>query len=76
MQPSVGRWRWPSGRTITGLFGQIRVPPLVCVGLNDHVYPIEIARTMHQKISHSTLEIMPDAAHAAIFEGFCAGRAR
>lgn len=49
----------------TRLFGRIRFPTLGYVRLND-VYPIEITRTIHQKISNSKPEIIPDAAHAAI----------
>ncbi|HEV7265203.1 MAG TPA: alpha/beta hydrolase [Falsiroseomonas sp.] len=52
----------------TGLLGQIRVPTLVFVGREDSVYPVEIAQRMHQQIQGSTLEVIPDAAHAAIFE--------
>ena len=52
----------------TSLLGQIRIPTLVYVGREDSVYPFEIARQMHEAIRGSKLEIIPGAAHAAIFE--------
>ena len=52
----------------TQLLGSIRVPTQIIVGLNDHVYPIEIARMMNEQIASSRLDIIDGAAHAAIFE--------
>jgi hypothetical protein len=44
------------------------VPTLVLVGLEDQVYPTEIAMMMQSAIKGSKLHVVPDAAHAAIFE--------
>lgn len=52
----------------TALLPQIQVPTLVYVGQDDMIYPFEIARMMHQAIPGSELAIIPNAAHAAIFE--------
>lgn len=52
----------------TKLFGSIRIPVQIIVGLNDHVYPVEIARGMNEQIANSRLDIIEGAAHAAILE--------
>lgn len=52
----------------TQLLGSIRVPTLVMVGVEDSVYPVEIARMMSETIPSSRLALIPGAAHAAIFE--------
>lgn len=56
-------------RDFTDLLGQIEVPTLVCVGVvEDTVYPVAISRSMAQVIPDSTLVMISDAAHAAVFE--------
>jgi pimeloyl-ACP methyl ester carboxylesterase len=52
----------------TPILGTIKTPTLVFVGLDDPLYPFEIATMMHQAIANSTLAIIPGGAHAAIFE--------
>jgi pimeloyl-ACP methyl ester carboxylesterase len=52
----------------TAALSQITVPTLVFVGLEDTIYPFEIAKMMQQAIPNSTLSIISGAAHAAIFE--------
>lgn len=52
----------------TALLGQIRVPTLVYVGVEDTVYPVAISQMMSQAIPTAELATIPDAAHAAIFE--------
>ncbi|WP_126172929.1 alpha/beta fold hydrolase [Altericroceibacterium xinjiangense] len=52
----------------TQMLGSIHVPVQILVGLNDHVYPVEIARGMNEQITNSRLDIIGGAAHAAIFE--------
>ena len=47
---------------------QITVPTLIFTGLEDSIYPFEVAQEMHDAISNSTLAIPPGAAHAAIIE--------
>jgi len=53
--------------TTEGL-GKIKVPTLVLVGMLDQATPPASARTLHDKIKHSTLEIIPDAAHMSNLE--------
>lgn len=50
------------------LLSQIDVPTLILVGLEDSLYPFEIARSMQEQIPTAQLEILPGAAHAAILE--------
>lgn len=50
------------------LLSQIRVPTLVYVGVEDTLYPVAIAKAMADAIPSATLEMIPGAAHAAIFE--------
>ncbi|HEU5430623.1 MAG TPA: alpha/beta hydrolase [Thermomicrobiales bacterium] len=52
----------------TATLGKINVPTLVFVGLDDPLYPFEIAKMMNEAIPNSTLAIIPGGAHAAIFE--------
>lgn len=52
----------------TDLLGQIEVPTLVYVGVEDTVYPVAISRSMAEAIPNSTLVTISDAAHAAVFE--------
>jgi pimeloyl-ACP methyl ester carboxylesterase len=52
----------------TELLGTIKVPTLVVVGEDDPLYGFEVAEMMQSKISGAQLHIVPDAAHAAIFE--------
>lgn len=55
------------------LLGQIDVPTLILVGLQDTIYPYEISQTMQQSIAGSELVVLDNASHAAIIEA--AGRA-
>ena len=48
--------------------GQISVPTLVYVGVEDTIYPVAIAQMMADAIPNSRLVTIPGAAHAAIFE--------
>lgn len=50
------------------LLGQIKVPALVFVGVDDPLYPFEIAQMTQQAISGAELAMIPGGAHAAIFE--------
>ncbi len=52
----------------TALLGQIKVPTLVYVGVEDSIYPVKIAMMMKNAIPNSTLVTIPGAAHAAVFE--------
>jgi pimeloyl-ACP methyl ester carboxylesterase len=52
----------------TSLLSRIQVPTLVYVGVEDTIYPVAISKMMNQAIPNSTLEMIPGAAHAAIFE--------
>ncbi len=52
------------------LLGEIDVPVLVLVGLQDTIYPFEIAQRMADMIGENAeLVIIDDASHAAIIEG-------
>lgn len=50
------------------LLDEIAVPTLIIVGTEDSLYPIHVARSMHEKIANSSLAIIPGGSHAAIFE--------
>ncbi len=52
----------------TSLLGEIKVPTLIIVGVEDSLYPIEVSRSMHEKIANSSLAIIPGGSHATIFE--------
>ncbi len=52
----------------TQLLGQIKVPTMVYVGVEDTIYPVKIAMMMKNAIPNSTLVTIPGAAHAAVFE--------
>lgn len=52
----------------TSMLGQIRVPTLVYVGVEDTLYPPKIAMEMQQAIPGSTLASIPGGAHAAVLE--------
>jgi pimeloyl-ACP methyl ester carboxylesterase len=52
----------------TGLLGEIDVPTLVLVGLEDSLYALQVSRDMQEAIANSTLAIVPGGSHAAIFE--------
>lgn len=52
----------------TSLLGQIKVPTLVFVGVDDPLYPFEISQAMKMAIPNSKLATIPGAAHAAVFE--------
>lgn len=52
----------------TSLLGKIEVPTLIIVGTEDSLYPIQVARSMHEQVANSSLAIVPGGAHATIFE--------
>lgn len=47
---------------------EITVPTLILTGIDDTLYPYEIAQAMHEGILNSELVLLPGAAHAAIIE--------
>ncbi len=47
---------------------EITVPTLILTGMEDSLYPYEIAQSMHEGILNSELVLLPGAAHAAIIE--------
>ena len=47
---------------------EITVPTLILTGVDDTLYPYEIARSMNKGILNSELVLLPGAAHAAIIE--------
>jgi len=47
---------------------KIKVPTLIMVGAFDQTTPPAASRLMHEKIKHSQLEIIPDAAHMSNLE--------
>ncbi|MGI8644654.1 MAG: alpha/beta fold hydrolase [Thermomicrobiales bacterium] len=66
---AIGGARALAGRPDnTGLLGQINVPTLVFVGVEDTIYPVSISQMMAKAIPNSQLAMIPGAAHAAIFE--------
>ena len=46
----------------------ITVPTLILTGLDDTLYPYEVAQSMNKGILNSELVLLPGAAHAAILE--------
>ena len=50
------------------LLGQIKVPTLVYVGVEDTIYLVPISKMMNKAIPNSDFVTIPGAAHAAIFE--------
>ena len=46
----------------------ITVPTLILTGLDDTLYPYEVAQSLHKGILNSKLVLLPGAAHAAILE--------
>ena len=52
----------------TDVLGTIDVPTLVVVGDEDVVTPPKEARTMHERIKGSRLEIIPGAGHLSNLE--------
>lgn len=52
----------------TDLLGEIEVPVLVVVGVEDALYAVEVSRDMAGSIPNATLAILPGGSHAAVFE--------
>jgi pimeloyl-ACP methyl ester carboxylesterase len=50
------------------MLGQIDVPVLITVGLQDTIYPFEIAKRMKKNISNAQMHIIKEGAHAATFQ--------
>jgi len=46
----------------------ITVPTLILTGIDDSLYPYEVAQSMNEGILNSELVLLPGAAHAAIIE--------
>ena len=47
---------------------KIKVPTLILTGDHDQVVLPEVAKTLHEKISASTLVVLPNAGHMSSFE--------
>ena len=47
---------------------EITVPTLILTGIDDTLYPYEVAQSMNEGILNSELVLLPGAAHAAIIE--------
>lgn len=52
----------------TALLPTIKVPTLILEGIDDTVYAVPIAQQLHAAIPGSTLALLPNGAHVAIFE--------
>lgn len=52
----------------TNSLAQINVPTLIMVGELDKLTPLEAAHSLHEKIPHSQLRIIPQAAHMSNLE--------
>lgn len=48
--------------------GTIKVSTLIIVGVEDTIYPIDMAKAMQKAIPHAKLAMIPGAAHAAVME--------
>lgn len=65
---AIGGAKALAGRPdFTSILPQIKVPTLVFVGVDDPLYPYEIAQMMQKAIPGSFLALIPSGAHAAIF---------
>lgn len=47
---------------------KILVPTLLIWGENDKIIPLSVAKTLHSKIRHATLKVIPGASHFPYFE--------
>ena len=47
----------------TQMLAELRLPTLIIHGADDQIIPVEEARTMHNAIPDSRLEILPEAGH-------------
>ncbi len=52
----------------TATLAEITVPTLILTGVEDTLYPYEIAQSMNEAILNSALVLPPGGAHAAIIE--------
>ena len=52
----------------TAMLPGIAVPALVLVGIDDPIYSLEISEMIKDAIPGSTLAVIPQAEHAAVFE--------
>ena len=52
----------------TPSLGSIRIPTLIMVGEHDGVTPVDASRAMHERISGSTLHVIPGAGHMSNLE--------
>jgi|ERR1043165_10045126 pimeloyl-ACP methyl ester carboxylesterase len=55
-------------RDYTGDLPRIKAPTLIVVGREDPIRPVSDAEFMHERISHSQLEVIEDAAHMTNLE--------
>ena len=53
---------------MTAFLPQIKVPTLILVGIDDKITPVSVAKSMHKKIPHSLLKVIPNAAHLSNLE--------
>lgn len=47
---------------------RVNVPTLLIWGENDKIIPLSVAKTLHSKIRHATLKVIPGASHFSYFE--------
>jgi len=52
----------------TELLSQIAVPTLIVVGREDPITPVQDSQLMHERIAHSRLVVLEDAAHVSNLE--------
>ena len=58
-----------AGRTDTStVLPNLKIPTLILVGENDTLTPPEVSKSMHGKISHSTMHIIQRAGHLSNLE--------
>src|SRR5262249_53781572 len=46
-----------------GALTSLRIPTLLIAAERDGIYPLSVAKTMHEKIPDSTLRVVPNANH-------------
>lgn len=65
---TMGDFRACNGFDRMERLGEIKVPTMVLVGADDQLTPPKYAQYLHEKLSQSRLEVIPDAGHVIMLE--------
>ena len=61
--PGTARWILTESPNLLGSLADLDVPTLLLWGEDDRISPPAVGNFLHQRISGSTLKVLPDAAH-------------